>query len=787
MTPHPNSADARSRSKWWSAAAAGAVALFFLIFFQLTLPNDGRGLSRTDVWLDLPDILYFNVITHSEAGNVGWRNFPQRVPLIAVGLWILCGAWGTGCLLLRVISRACDRTKPATDIEPTSETFTRLERFVFALGVGLAAVSLLMLACGLAAQRVPSLMSRPVLGALISLPIAIEAVAHWMSRSQTLRTTTSDARIKTVLAGRQIPFESLARGLVIVVVSLFVMAMALGALLPSIDFDVKEYHLGGPKEWFQTGSVHFLPHNVYTSFPFLTEMLLLLGMVLTGDWFWGASAGQLVLASFGLLTGLGVFAAARRWFGERAAWAALLIHLSSPWTYRISVIAYAEGGLTFYLFAAFFAVALAIESRQRSRLLLAGLLAGSGMACKYPGLVSVVLPLGAGVLVSAWRDALPTDDFKTRSREVLSRGGIYSLGVVLAVGPWLLKNFCETGNPVYPLLNSVFHGIDWNADLEAHWKHAHSPPHHDPSDILVKLFDVTMKSDWLSPLLFGLAPFALIVARRARAGSTPHEQRLGVLLYWTAAFVAFQFATWWLLTHRIDRFWVPLIPLVSLLAGVGVWWSRERIWTATATTFISLSVLFNIGFITLPNCGLNAYLNDLDEVAEQTQETASGIAALNRLKLPSNAKVLLVGEAQIFDARFSLLYNTVFDVSIFEQWCSANVPELPAQQQPFKPIGDIKQKLAEEGITHVFVNWQEILRYRTTGYGGSDFVEPRRFQALCEARVLTLKHPAFTGIRPTSSFRSYELDEIKSWAPSLIVQTAQGEGFIVGQLFEVPK
>ena len=34
-----------------------------------------------------------------------------------------------------------------------------------------------------------------------------------------------------------------------------------------------------------------------------------------------------------------------------AGWLGAFIHLSTPWTYRISIIAYAEGGLSFYLAA----------------------------------------------------------------------------------------------------------------------------------------------------------------------------------------------------------------------------------------------------------------------------------------------------------------------------------------------------------------------------------------------------------------------------------------------------
>jgi Zn-dependent protease with chaperone function len=131
----------------------------------------------------------------------------------------------------------------------------------------------------------------------------------------------------------------------------FAIYLLLGAVSPPTDFDVREYHLQGPKEWFQAGRITFLRHNVYTSFPFLTEMLSLTGMVLAEDWWSGALVGQIVLACFQLLSALAVFSIARRWISADVAWLATLIYLTTPWTLRISLIAYAEGALTFYLIA----------------------------------------------------------------------------------------------------------------------------------------------------------------------------------------------------------------------------------------------------------------------------------------------------------------------------------------------------------------------------------------------------------------------------------------------------
>jgi len=70
-------------------------------------------------------------------------------------------------------------------------------------------------------------------------------------------------------------------------------------------YDVLEYHLGGPKEYLETGRIEYLPHNVYTSFPFNVEMLYLWMMMLRGD----AIAGALVAKMLNvLLAVLAVFA-----------------------------------------------------------------------------------------------------------------------------------------------------------------------------------------------------------------------------------------------------------------------------------------------------------------------------------------------------------------------------------------------------------------------------------------------------------------------------------------------
>ena len=85
---------------------------------------------------------------------------------------------------------------------------------------------------------------------------------------------------------------------------------------------------------------------------------------------------------------------------------------------------------------------------------LLGLLAGGAMACKYPALISAVIPFGLLALADCWR---------CRSARPLVA---YVLGWSIVMGPWLLKNVLDTGNPVYPLGYRVFGARQWDEARE---------------------------------------------------------------------------------------------------------------------------------------------------------------------------------------------------------------------------------------------------------------------------------------------------------------------------------
>jgi hypothetical protein len=773
------------------------VALVWLLafsgyFFTRTLPNNPDN-NRLDLLIETPSQLLDNIVPADVdpfgLRPSGWRYLPQRFDLLGVAVSILGAAWGLGHLVLRLL-RVRSREASAA-------------RTVFAFGAGLSGWSMVTLLLGLA-----GFLMRPLFICLMAAGFLGECWCRWR-----FDRATGDASEDQQAPEwrRWFSRASFVYPLVVVTVSPFLLAMLLGAMLPSVDFDVKEYHLEGPKEYFQAGQITFLPHNVYTSFPFLTEMLSLLAMVLRGDWFRGALAGKAVLMAFAPLTALGVYAAGRL-IRPSVGLCGALVYLTTPWVYRISIIAYAEGGLAFYLLATLLAVLsmTPIISRHvgdsRGGYLLIGFLAGSAVACKYPGVLSVALPMGLAVAAAGLFCPAITEPRLSRLPARARAAGWFIAGAVVTFGPWALKNWWQTGNPVYPLLYSRFGGADWNAALNAKFRAGHAlpvemlrTPSAWPGDLWRHLVDVAALSDWQSVLMFAFAPLSLLAIRRPTQETAETETGTNRTLQFLWFYAAWLFLMWWGLTHRIDRFWVPMLPVLALLAGIGVvaLWLRTGelsridvrapvvlIGRTVLVVLVAVAVLFNLAFVTTGLGGYNAYLLNLN-VARQQAMTPS-MRVLNN-SLPEESRVLLVGDAAVFDAEFECVYNTVFDQSIFEDWFAASTTPGADGEFQIRPAAEIRKTLRDHGITHVFVNWAEILRYREPGsYGYTDFACPATFRRLVAMELLQpLALPPRESVMDVEALPGGQRQELEQWAPELVRPYYERDVIAAYELFEV--
>jgi len=663
------------RSGPWIAAAMLLQAAWLRWALVEPLPNSGNVGGRYNrsyfLWRLLPEVVpgltwrrsYLGLLV----GKLGHYEFlPQRLPMVLAASLIALAGMSLGRMVIRGLK---------------IDDLDRVERpaLTFALGMPLLGVVALVLGRMGLLQPWPT---RAWLGVLAGWGV-VDAIRR-------------PPREKAMPAP---PIWALLPALP------FAVMMALGAMLPTIDFDALEYHIQGPKEYLLDGKISFLDHNVYTSMPFGVEMLHLLGMTALGDWWRGALAGQLLVMLHAPVAAAFIYSTARRWGSPRAAWVATVVYLTTPWVYRLGVLPYVEGPLCCYHAALIWSAGRAWSTVGNKSLIgfwgAAGVLAGGAMACKYPGLISAVVPFGAVAAADAWR------------RKSWRIAAVYGLGVAVVIGPWLVKNVIDARNPVYPLAFSVFGGPHWDAARDAQWSAAHGRRPVTLALLWEGIVEVAGRSDWQSPLYVALAPLALL-----RDG----PRRLACMLVFFSLYI---FATWWLLTHRLDRFYLPILPGLAILAGLGADWVKSRAWSAWLVLLLAITIAANLSYTSTALVGWNAWTEDLQKLRTQVPAEINPPLARLDATLPTDARTLLVGQAAVFHMNHRVIYNTVFDDEIIEQIARDKSP------------AEIAAELHRRGITHVYVDWHEVARHRKPGgYGFSPFVTPRLFRGLVEAGVL---------------------------------------------------
>jgi Dolichyl-phosphate-mannose-protein mannosyltransferase len=639
-----------------AANAGGLVTRSFFLWRALPFVVPGLSFAESNLGLAIAQLRHV-------------ENLSQRLPILLAGALIAAAAVSLGSLALRALRCRGD--------------FSNVERIPLAFGLGASGLGVFTLIMG----RLGWIGPWRVRGALVAF-IIVELACRWRNPPPKPKAKAPSAR----------------RGPLIVlglVVTPFLTLMALGSMLPTIDFDCLEYHLQGPKEYYESGRISFLPHNVYTSMPFGVEMLHLLGMEVLGDWWRGSFVGQFLVMLHAPAAAALIALAARDWGSARAAWFAAVVYLSTPWIFRLAAIPYVEGPLCYYHAALIWMAGRAWRSASWKTLGLLGALAGGAMTCKYPGLISAVVPFGLLSLVAAWR---------RRSWSIVLA---FAAGVAVVIGPWLIKNVIDTGNPVYPLGYRVFGGRDWTPQREAKWNAVHGPRGLSWNELGSGVIEVAGRSDWQSPLYSALVPLAFLRA--------PSRRYALILL----GYVMYLFATWWLLTHRLDRFWLPLLPAAAILAGLGADWTRRAGWLIILAPLVFLSLLANLAYCTTALVGLNQWTDDYAKLRVEVPKFTNPPLAFLDAELPQGAKVLLVGQASVFHTRHAIVYNTVFNEETIEQLVYGRSSD------------QVLGALTKLGVTHVYVDWFEIERYRQPGnYGFTPFVTPQVFHDLVRERVL---------------------------------------------------
>ncbi len=390
--------------------------------------------------------------------------------------------------------------------------------------------------------------------------------------------------------------------------TLILLLISLGiALNPAIESDALRYHLPIPAQIHQTGMYSYYPYNAFFQFPALIEMQF--GFAMAGGW--DSVTPQLVHWFHFLLTVLLIGSFARRWFSKAdPAWA-MAIYASIPFVPIISGWAFIESSLTLYLMLALWTLLRLKETVENTQgtdespafykiILLSGVVIGSLAGMKY-SLLTLYPPLTGLVLYYIW---------VKYGKKSLLYGILFLSCLGLAASPFYLRNFINSGNPVYPMGYSVFGGDYWSqANGDYYLYHAQmkgglyeskrenlfyraaelaylpvkaslNPPGYglrvarQESRLYAwtgnRLFLPDNFGDWqITPFFLIFIPLSLVYYFRERRKKNPSTR---AVLWILMGFCLWYYLSW-ANSYRDNRFLMPILPILSLMAaeGLGGW------------------------------------------------------------------------------------------------------------------------------------------------------------------------------------------------------------------------
>jgi len=290
---------------------------------------------------------------------------------------------------------------------------------------------------------------------------------------------------------------------------------------------------------------HAVVVTPYLRMPVLTqlnEMFFTLGLLFYDD-----IAAQLFQLLMLIMVTFAIIAFGQRYFSKQAGWWAAALWLANPIALWCGSAAYVDISLALFATMAEYAFWNWANSKNEHWLILSGTFCGFAAGTKYPGLF-FVLVFGLLTLYIA---------FRTRKFSSLLRFGAPAF---LTAGPWYLRNFYYTRNPVFPFLPQLFPSRYWSPEdvqgLVLNMRLYGSG--HSLSSLLMLPWKITFNPDvFLSEgfylpkaYLFGL-PLLIVFAIR--------DLRLGKIVGYLAALMLF-----WFFSAQILRYLLPALPVLSI-------------------------------------------------------------------------------------------------------------------------------------------------------------------------------------------------------------------------------
>ncbi len=639
---------------------------------------------------------------------------------------------------------------------------------IIGAGLGSGLLSLSMLALGAA-----GLLHRFVIvGALLVLGVAgLARLLILLLRHQACLMPEDRLLDKQPRGQRFNPVHMLLLGLMpFLALALLVATVPPGVIWAEEGFgyDVLEYHLEVPKEYYHEGQITCLPHNIYSNFPMNAEMLYLLAMVVKDEAIEAAILAKYLNVLLGVLFVVTAWLVGRE-YDPAAGVVCALVAGSAPWVMFLCGMAYVENGMLFFGMLSVACLNLYADPRRSGNhdwrlVFLTGLFAGLSCGFKYTAVAMIAFPLfivlcmlAIGRKRSQTGDVAEHEDPRVlvslgqrRTRAIL-HPAVFLLGTLITFSPWLIKNTVMTGNPVFPLAYDSLGAREgvWTDSLAERWQQGHRVEAKDaPWNARLGRFKERVLLDRrLGWWLIALSLPVLFSTARSRFD-------LGLLMLF-----ALQVIVWLVFTHLFARFAVVMLIPLCVLGGRSVLVSPHRMYRRAVFILVVAMVAFNLfsaGSIYADELvRKNSNIHGHVEWFYRDCDPDRTVAGYLRQRLSIKDRILMVGEARAFYMSKNVDYCVVFNRNpLAEAVAGADSPE------------EVIHWLNSKGYTHTLVFWNEMLRLRST-YGFWEELTPELFGELETVGLGVIKNFYARPERPSAT-----LYEVRAMLPS----TETGDG-----------
>jgi len=450
----------------------------------------------------------------------------------------------------------------------------------------------------------------------------------------------------------------------LVFVFLFLILNFIGALSPPTGWDTQIYHIPAQEQYFSQNKITYIPLS-HADLPSLANMFILLGLIIKSD-----ILAKLIFYSVFLVLVFAVHIFSKKYFSGKIASLSVLIFVALPQIVYYASTLHTDMFLTLFTFLSVISFFSWRKEKNDKWLFISAIFAGLALSTK----ITAVLML-AGFFILFFLLFLAKKDKK----EILEKGFIFFLIVVMISSIWFIKAFVFTGNPVYPIAHNVFGGPqNLSYATEYTMKQLAESGYG-------KSFFAFILSPWhinangykfhssfsLSPLFLVFIPLLLFLRKDLRENSLVKYLLLFSFIYYAI----------WFFMHPFLLKLIPILPLLSIITSFSIIKSFERkiifkfIWIFVVFSFIFSLAMSGLIYQNQANVALG--LESREDYLSRNLDIFDVFNYANN-NLNNTDKILLIGEARNYyldlefqegdPVRQGVLNYRIIDEKQLEKW-----------------------------------------------------------------------------------------------------------------------